>query len=106
MLTDGRLREKHKCIVMRIDEESGVYQLGVPQGQGDSSAPSTTDPLICGFRLVTTPNTRGKTVEQSIVTWMFADGRTDTRHTIIPPTFIGRTKMLLIIAVTNFFFMF
>ena len=41
------LREKHKCIVMRTDEVSspysesfknGVYQLGVPQGQGDSSA--------------------------------------------------------------------
>ena len=31
---------------LRIVQESGVYQLGVPQGQGDSSAPSTTDPLI------------------------------------------------------------
>ena len=65
-----------------------MYQLGVPQGQGDSSAPSTTDPLICGFCLVTTPNTRGKTVEQSIVTWMFArefiTNRTDrqTENTI------------------------
>ena len=65
-----------------------MYQLGVPQGQGDSSAPSTTDPLICGFCLVATPSTRGKTVEQSIVTWMFArefitnkraGGRTDGR---------------------------
>ena len=58
--------------LLRIIQESGVYQLGVPQGLGDSSAPSTTDPLICGFCLVTTPNTRSKTVEQSIVTWMFA----------------------------------
>ena len=58
-----------------------MYQLGVPQGQGDSSAPSTTDPLICGFCLVTTPNTRGKTVEQSIVTWMFArEFITNNRH--------------------------
>ena len=31
---------------LRIVQESGVYQLGVPQGQGDSSVPSTTDPLI------------------------------------------------------------
>ena len=23
--TDGRLREKHKCIVMRIDEDSSAY---------------------------------------------------------------------------------
>ena len=56
-----------------------MYQLGVPQGQGDSSAP--TDPLICGFCLVTTPNTRGKTVEQSTVTWMFArEFITNNRH--------------------------
>ena len=88
--TDGHLRDKHNCIVTRIDEDSsaysesfksGVYQLGVPQGQGDSSAPSTTDPLICGFCLVTTLNTRGKTVEQSIVTWMFArEFITNNRH--------------------------
>ena len=32
--------------LLRIIQESGVYQLGVPQGQGDSSAPSTTDTLI------------------------------------------------------------
>ena len=58
-----------------------MYQLRVPQGQGDLSAPSTTDPLICGFCLVTTPNTRGKTVEQSIVTWMFArEFITNNRH--------------------------
>ena len=88
--TDGRLREKHNCIVMRIDEDSsaysesfksGVYQLGVQQGQGDSSAPSTADPLICGFCLVPTPNTRGETVEESIVTWMFArEFITNNRH--------------------------
>ena len=69
--------------LLRIIQESGVYQLGVPQGQGDSSASSTTDPLICGFCLVTTPNTRGKTVEQLIVTWMF--GRefiTNNRHPV------------------------
>ena len=35
--------------LLRIIQERGVSQLGVPQGQGDSSAPSTTDPLICGF---------------------------------------------------------
>ena len=23
--TDGRLREKHKCIVMKIDEDSSAY---------------------------------------------------------------------------------
>ena len=33
---------------LRIIQESGVYQLGVPQGRGDSSAPSTTDPLTDG----------------------------------------------------------
>ena len=33
-----------------------LYWLGVLQGQGDPSAPSITDPLICGFCLVTTPN--------------------------------------------------
>ena len=38
----------------RHSNGSGVYQLGVPQGQGDSSAPSTTDPLIGSFCLVTT----------------------------------------------------
>ena len=71
---------------MRIDEDSSAYsesfkRMGVPQGQGDSSAPSTTDPLICGFCLVTTPNTRSKTVEQSIVTWMFArQFITNNRH--------------------------
>ena len=64
----GENRWRFFCL-LRIIQESGVYQLGVPQGQGDSSAPSTTDPLICGFCLVTTPNTRGKTVEQSNVTW-------------------------------------
>ena len=31
---------------LRIIQESGVYQLEVPQGQGDSSASSTTHPLI------------------------------------------------------------
>ena len=92
--TDGRLREKHKYIVMGLDEdssaysesfkESGVYQLGVPQGQEDSSAPSTTDPLICGFCLVTTPNTRGKTVEQSIVTWMFVREFITNCHPVAP----------------------
>ena len=46
-------------------QEDEVYQLGVPQGQCDSSVPSTTDPLICGFCLVTTPNTKGETVEQT-----------------------------------------
>ena len=67
--------------LLRIIQESGVYQLGVPQGQVDSSAPSTTDPLICSFCLVTTPNTRSKTVEQSIVTWMFArEFITNNRH--------------------------
>ena len=89
--TDGRLREKTQLYcdenrwrffcLLRIIQESGVYQLGVPQGQGDSSAPNTIDPLICGFCLVTTPNTRGKTVEQSIVTWMFArEFITNNRH--------------------------
>ena len=89
--TDGHLREKTQLYcdenrqrffcLLRIIQESGVYQLGVPQGQGDSSAPSTTDPLICGFCLVTTPNTRGKTVEQSTVTWMFArEFITNNRH--------------------------
>ena len=73
-------RRRFFCL-LRIIQESGVYQLGVPQGQGDSSAPSTTDPLICGFCLVTTPNTRGKTVEQSIVTWMFVwEFITNNRH--------------------------
>ena len=73
-------RRRFFCL-FRIIQESGVYQLGVPQGQGDSSAPSNTDPLICGFCLVTTPNTRGKTVEQSIVTWMFArEFITNNRH--------------------------
>ena len=70
--------------LLRIISESGVYQLGVPQGQGDSSAPSTSDPLICGFCLVTTPNTRGKTVEQSIVTWMFAQEFITNRHPVVP----------------------
>ena len=28
--------------LLRIIQESGVYQLGVPQGQGDSSAPSSS----------------------------------------------------------------
>ena len=56
--------------------KSGVYQLGVPQDQGDSSAPSTTDPLICGFCLVTTPNTRGMTA---------ADGQTDNLIPVYPP---------------------
>ena len=60
----------------------GVYQLGVPQGQVDSSAPSTTDPLNCGFCLVTTPNTKGKTAEQSIVTWMFAEEFITNRHPV------------------------
>ena len=59
-------------------------QLGVPQGQGDSSAPSTTDPLSCDFCLVTTPNTRGKTVEQSIVTWMFAREFITNCHPVVP----------------------
>ena len=68
--------------LLRIIQESGLYQLGVPQGQGDSSAPSTTDPLICGFCLVTTPNTRGKTVEQSIVTWMFVREFITTHHPV------------------------
>ena len=70
--------------LLRIIQESGVYQLGVPQGQGDSSAPSTIDPLICGFCLATTPNTRGKTVEQSIVTWMFAREFITNRHPVAP----------------------
>ena len=71
-------RQRFFCL-LRIIQESGVYQLGVLQGQGDSSAPSTIDPLICDFCLATTPNTRGKTVEQSTVTWMMddTDGRTD-----------------------------
>ena len=68
----------------RIIQESGVYQLGVPHGQADSSAPSTTDSLICGFCLVTTPNTRGKTVEQSIVTWMSAREFITNRHPVVP----------------------
>ena len=67
--------------LLRIIQKSELYQLGVPQGQGDSSAPSTTDPLICGFCLVTTSNTRGKTVEQSVVTRMFArEFITNNRH--------------------------
>ena len=70
--------------LLRIIHESGVYQLGVPQGQGDSSAPSTSDPLICGFCLLTTPNTRGKTVEQSIVIWMFAREFITNRHPVAP----------------------
>ena len=70
--------------LLRIIQESGVYQLGVPQGQGDSSAPSTTDPLICSFCLVTTPNTRGKTVEQSIVTLMFAREFITNHHPVAP----------------------
>ena len=70
--------------LLRIIQESGVYQLGVPQGQGDSSAPSTTDPLICGFCLVPTPNTGSKTVEQSIVTWMFAREFITNRHPVAP----------------------
>ena len=82
--------------LLRIIQESGVYQLGVPQGQGDSSAPSTRDPLICGFCLVTTPNTRGKTVEQSIVTWMFAREFITNCHPVAPqltnkPCTNGRT---------------
>ena len=76
-------RWRFLCL-LRIIQESGVYQLGVPQGQGDSSAPSTTDPLICGFCLVATPNTRGKTVEQSIVTWMFAQEFITNRHPVAP----------------------
>ena len=95
--TDGHLKRKTQmycdedrwrffCLI-RIIQESGVYQLGVLQSQGDSSAPSTTDPLICGFCLVTTPNTRGTTVEQSIVTWMFAREFITNRH----PVADGRT---------------
>ena len=74
--------------LLRIIQESGVYQLGVPQGQGDSSAPSTTDPMICGFCLVTTPNTRGETVERSIVTRTDrqTNGRMDGVKPIYPPT--------------------
>ena len=72
--------------LLRIIQENGVYQLGVPQGQGDSSAPSTTDPLISGLCLVTTPNTRGKTVEQSIVTWMFARKFITNCHPVAPQT--------------------
>ena len=30
-------------------QESGMYQLGVPQGQGDSSALNTTDPIDLRF---------------------------------------------------------
>ena len=70
--------------LLRIIQESGVYQLGVPQGQGDSSAPNTTDPLICGFCLVTTPHTKGNAVEQSIVTWMFAWEFITNRHPVAP----------------------
>ena len=72
--------------LLRIIQKSGVYQLGVQQGQSDSSAPSTTDPLICGFCLVTTPNTRGKTVE-----------RMDGVKPIYPPTTLlcGGYKMYL-----------
>ena len=61
-------RRRFFCL-LRIIQESGVYQLGVPEGQGDSSAPSTTDPLICGFCLVTTPNTRGTTVVLNSQLW-------------------------------------
>ena len=57
-----------------------MYQLGVPQGQGDSSAPMQYHRPI-DLRLVKTPNTIGKTVEQSIVTWMFArEFITNNRH--------------------------
>ena len=83
--------------LLRIIQESEVYQLGVPRDQGDSSAPSTTDPLIGGFCLAaTTPNTRGKTVEQSIVTWMFARAFIMNRHPVAPqltnkPCTNGRT---------------
>ena len=48
---DLRRHHAHHDVILM---GSGVYQLGVPQGQGDSSAPSTTDPLIGSFCLVTT----------------------------------------------------
>ena len=72
---DRHLRENHKCIVMRIDEDSSaysesfkrVYQVGVPQGQVDFVSAQYHRPISCGFCLATTPNTRGKTVEQSTV---------------------------------------
>ena len=50
----GRWFEIPSCPLWRHCNGSGVYQLGVLQGQGVSSAPSTTDPLIGGFCLVTT----------------------------------------------------
>ena len=78
----GRLREKHRCIVMRIDEDSSAYtqnhsrEWSVPTGSTAGSGRLISSqyhrPIDCGFCLVTTPNTRGKTLEQSIVTWMFA----------------------------------
>ena len=70
--------------LLRIIQESGAYQLRVPQGQGDSSAHRTTEPLICGFCLATTPNTRCKTVQQSIVTWMFAREFITNHHPVAP----------------------
>ena len=71
LVTDGRLREKHKCVVIRID------------GSGHGTV-AVLLPLICGFSLVTTPNTRGKTVEQSIVTWMFAQEFITNHHPVAP----------------------
>ena len=46
--------EMLSCPLWRHCNGSGVYQLRVLPGQGDSSAPSTTDPLIVRFCLVTT----------------------------------------------------
>ena len=54
MLSCLQWRHNGQCPLWRHCNGSGVYQLRVPQGQGDSSAPSTTDPLIVRFCLVTT----------------------------------------------------
>ena len=66
---------KHNCIVMMIDDDSSAYSESFTRVEctsredrrvrATSSAPGTTDPF-CGFCLVTTPNTRGETVEQSL----------------------------------------
>ena len=60
---------------MMIDDDSSAYSESLTRVEctsredrrvrATSSAPGTTDPF-CGFCLVTTPNTRGETVEQSL----------------------------------------
>ena len=65
--TDGRLREKHKCIVMRIDEDSSAYSEsfkkvectnwrmnwrmdGQTDGQGETSIPPLSTSLKRGYK--------------------------------------------------------